>query len=169
MPTLSELLTGSETTLASILWPLMAGVILAACVVFLNKKILGSFVKRLLDDKICDEASAKTLRELGFEKNRFLRYALRPESTLRKMVKMAPPAVTEPVDGTGDTEPAATADEPRYYIPEDCAYRAEVTYRPDGSSILTVVIAAIVFIAAAVILLSVIPRLIELVGQAFGA
>ncbi len=155
---LSDLLTGGNTTLASILWPLVAGVILAACAVFFNKQTVGKFVKKLFDVQAINEESAKSLAELGFEKNALVKFALRTGSTLRKVIRVAP------VDGEEQT-----AAQERYYIPDECAYRAEVTYNPDGSSVLTIVIAIIMFIGMTVILMTVIPDLIQMASNAADA
>ncbi|MBE6637769.1 MAG: hypothetical protein E7618_08225 [Ruminococcaceae bacterium] len=162
MPNFSELFTGGETTLASILWPMAFGVILAACVIFFNKQTLGKLVQRLLEDKIDSERNAKSLRELGIKETVFLRMALKPGSTFRKIVKLAPPREKDPEaeDDAFDSDTPASPEENRYYIPEENAYRAEVTYTPDGSSVLTLVIIAIMFIALTVILLAVIPKIV---------
>ena len=167
MPNFSELLTGGDMTLASILWPMTLGVIIATCVVFFNKQTLGKLVQRLLEDKIDSEYAAKSLRELGIKENIFLRMALKPGTTFRKMVMVAPPREKDPdaEDGeTPDPDTPSAPEEDRYYIPEDKAYRAEVTYTPDGSSVLTLVIVAVIFTAVTVILLSVIPKIVEMLG-----
>jgi ABC-type uncharacterized transport system permease subunit len=142
----------SNPTVGSILWPLMVGVIIAAFVVLFHKKTLGKLVKKLFDEGAKTEATAKSLAELGLEKNKFLRYALRPDSTLRKIID-----ATE-VNG-----------ELRYYIAEDNAYRAEVTYNPDGSSVLTVVIAILLILIVASVMLILIPDLIQMFKNAFNA
>lgn len=152
---LSQLLTGGNTTLASILWPLVAGVILAACAVFFNKQTVGKFVKKLFDAQANDADSAKSLSDLGLQKSVILKLALHPDSTLRKMVRSAP------------AEDASAPE--RFYIPEETAYRAEVTYNPDGSSVLTIVIAIVMFIAVAMILMTVIPDLVQMVSNAADA
>ena len=154
---LSDLLTGGNITLASILWPLIAGVILAACAVFFNKQTVGKFVKKLFDEQAVNEESAKSLAELGFEKNSLVKFALRTGSTLRKVIHVAP----------CDSEDNTAAE--RYYIPDECAYRAEVTYNPDGSSVLTIVIAIVMFIGITVILTTIIPDLIQMASNAADA
>ena len=153
---LSDFFTGSETTLASIIIPLVTGVIIAAGAVLFNKQIIGKFVKRLFDENADSEQNAKTLEELGFQKNRILRYSLRDGSTLRKVVMASPVS--------NDEEEKKTP--PRYYIPEEHAYRAEVIYNPDGSSVLTILIAIIMFIAVTLLLLVIIPDLIQMASNA---
>ncbi len=152
----SDFLTGGDTTLNMILWPMIAGVIAAACLIFANKKIIGVFVKRLLEEKADSAETAKSLEELGFAKKRLLRFSLRPGSTLRKIVSVSVP---EEPDGA----PV------RYYIPEEKAYRAEVTYDPDGVSVMTILLAIIMFLVLTVLLMTVIPDLIRMASNAFGA
>ena len=147
--TFSDILIQNNPTLAAILYPMLIGLIIGATVVLFNKQVIGKLVKKLLDDKIHSEGSAKTLDELGFGKSRMLKFLL------RKVVKTA--------EG-GEAGAAA-----RYYIPQDCAYRAEVTYNPDGSSVITVVIAIVMFIALTFIMMTVIPDLIQMLKNAIDA
>ncbi len=151
---LTEFFTGGNTTLASILWPLIAGVIIAACAVFFNKQTVGKFVKKLFDEQAISEDTAKSLHELGYENNKLIRFALRPNSTLRKIIRFTPAQEEIPE---------------RFYIPDECAYRAEITYNPDGSSVLTILIAIIMFLALTVILMTVIPDLIQMASNAADA
>ncbi len=151
---LSDFFTGSETTLVSVLIPLVLGVIIAACAVLFNKQVIGKFVKRLFDENADSEQNAKTLEELGFQKSRILRYSLRDGSMLRKVVMASPDPEKE------EKTPK------RYYIPENCAYRAETIYNPDGSSVLTIVIAIIMFIAVTLLLLVIVPDLIQMASNA---
>lgn len=150
--TFSDILIQNDPTLAAILYPMLIGLIIGAIVVLFNKQVIGKLVKKLLDDKIHSEGSAKTLDELGFGKSRILKFLLRDGTTLRKVVKTA--------EGSEAGAPA------RYYIPQDCAYRAEVTYNPDGSSVITVVIAIVMFIALTFIMMTVIPDLIQMLKNA---
>ena len=145
--TFSDILIQNNPTLAAILYPMLVGLIIGATVVLFNKQVIGKLVKKLLDDKIHSEGSAKTLDELGFGKSRMLKFLLRDGTTL-----------------SGEAGAAA-----RYYIPQDCAYRAEVTYNPDGSSVITVVIAIVMFIALTFIMMTVIPDLIQMLKNAINA
>lgn len=150
--TFSDILIQNNPTLALILYPMLIGLIIGVMVVLFNKQVIGKLVKKLLDDKISTDGTAKTLEELGFGKSRTLKFLLRDGTTLRKMVKTA--------ENDGKTSA------PRYYIPEDCAYRAEVTYNPDGSSVITVVIAIIMFAALTLIMMTLIPDLIQMLKNA---
>ena len=159
---LSDFLTNGDITLASVIFPLIAGVILAVCAMFFVKKTTGRFVKALLDEKADAPETAKTLAELGYQKKPLLKYALRPGSTLRKIV------LTAPADGQSEETPdaASAAETPisentRFYIPEDKAYRAETTYNPDGMSILLLLLIVLALIVLSFVLLSLIPALMR--------
>lgn len=159
MPDLSEWFTSGSTTLPMIVWPLILGVIIAAVAVFLNKKLIGRFVARLLAEKASTPQSAKTFAELGIKSSSFLRFSLRREGTLRKMVK-----AVDTVEEREGKSPVATE---RYYIPEEMAYRAERLYDPDDASVMTVLLAVLIFILVAVGLLFVVPELIQMLKNAF--
>lgn len=143
---LTELLTGGNAGTASILWPLMLGVFLAVVISYLNKRTTGKLVKALLEKKAESEETALPLTELGFKKQSF-RYALRKTSTLRSIIKEA-----------NSEEDSA----PRYYIPQESSYRAEVLYKPDGASPLTLIFVALGLIAITIFLLNVIPELTQM-------
>lgn len=144
---LSKFLTGGNITTASVIWPLMIGAFIAVIVSHINKKTVGRLVKKLLSAKADSEASALSLNDLGMSKKSFLKYALRPSSTLSNIIK--------------------TAEDGRLYIPEDKAYRAETTFSPDSTSTKTVIFAAIVFISAGIGLLHLVPYVIKLIGGIF--
>lgn len=154
---LSDLFTGGSTTLASLLWPMATGLILAVCAVFWNKQTIGKFVKKLFDMQATSEDNAKSLAEIGYGKSRMIPFLLRHDATLRKVIYAVP------AGEQNGNQPE------RYYIPESCAYRAERMYNPDGTSLLTITIAIILFIALAMILLAVIPDLLQMAANALDA
>ena len=145
--TLAKLLTGGNTTSASIIWAIILGVFIAVVITYINKKTVGKLVNKLLALPADSEENAVTLDELGFEKNGSLRYALRPSSTLSNIIKH-----TE--DG-------------RYYIPEDQQYRAEIVYTQNRLSVMTLVISAVLLIVAGTALLNVLPSFVNMFKSVF--
>lgn len=190
-----NILTSTEFSLASILYPMAIGIVLATCIAVFNKQTLGRFVKKLFDERASDENSAKTLAELGFEKNKIVKFSLREGSILRKVVKVASydsagsfldnedgfregrggilnnevssiedKGDSPDIKGSSHDKKGGTPDDTaRYYIPDECLRRAEVLYCPDGSSILTVIIALVIVIALCTILLTLIPDIVQMV------
>ncbi|MBQ7124777.1 MAG: hypothetical protein IJO00_00305 [Clostridia bacterium] len=144
-----SIFTSPTSSLAGILYPMAFGIVLATCIVVFNKQTIGKLVKKLFDERASNEETAKTLAELGFERNKLVKNSLKEGSILRKVVKVAP----------SDDEGA----DDRYYIPDECLHRAETLYCPDGSSIITIILALIIVIALCVILLALVPELVQLV------
>ena len=138
---LSELLTGGDVTVASIVWPLMIGAFIAVVIGISNKLLVGKLVKSLLKAEATCPENAKTLKELGLNEKGFLRYALRDGSTLSVLINKA--------ENGG------------YFIPSDKAFRAENTYVSDRTTYLTMIIAAVIFIAAGIGLNNIIPKLVD--------
>ena len=152
----SDFFTGADMTLASVIWPLIAGVVIAVIVVFVVKRTTGRLVKALLDQKADSPETAKTLGELGFDRKPALRYSLRPNATLRKLV------MTVPADGEGKPITGET----RLYIPEDKAYRAETSYNPDGTSLLLLLLLVLMLLLAAAAVMTLVPLLVEWLSSA---
>ena len=61
--------SGGMVSLHIIVLGLFVGIVISAVYAIYTKKILGKMVRKLLDDKIFSPEEAKTLEELGFEKN----------------------------------------------------------------------------------------------------
>jgi hypothetical protein len=105
---------------------------------------LGGIVRRILEKKALSPDTALTLNELGINpKNIFVKFALRKNSTFRKIV-LAP-----------------EDDETRFYIPEARRIREEIRFRKKGNGVIGVLIAIIVFSLMAFVLLTVIPWLLN--------
>jgi hypothetical protein len=102
------------------------GIILALAVQFFSQLVYGRFLKRLAEAGAVDELFSKTLSDIGFEKNILIKYALKKRNTLTFIVEKV-------VDENG---------EERYYIPDKNAQKAASLYRPDGFSLLTVLLTA---------------------------
>ena len=144
---LAKLFTGSDTSVASIVWPLIFGAFISVIISVINKKNVGKLVKKLIEAKASTPDSAKTLEELGLSKNSYLRYATRPTSTLMNIISIT--------------------DDKRLYISEEKSFRAENTYVSDRVSGKVMLIAAVIFIAAGILMINVIPKLISFATDIF--
>ena len=72
-----------------IVFGIFAGVLVASVYMVYVKSVIGPFVRKLLAEECLSEESAKTLEELGYTKNFFVRMALRG-SVLRSTVIHVP-------------------------------------------------------------------------------
>ena len=144
---LAKFFTGSDTSVASIVWPLIFGAFISVIISVINKKNVGKLVKKLIEAKASTPDSAKTLEELGLSRNSYLRYATRPTSTLMNIISIT--------------------DDKRLYISEEKSFRAENTYVSDRASGKVMLIAAVIFIAAGILMINVIPKLISFATDIF--
>ena len=136
-------------SLPFIVWMLIAGVIIAFIIIFCNKKIVGAFVRAIIDANATSEEAAKTLAEFGQDDNVSAISRYKSSEALRRIIR----TVGQPEE-QGDSKKkksAVTVDEnTRFYIPEDMLLRAKKQYA-GGESVLTVIIGSVVLIAVGVI------------------
>lgn len=72
-----------------LIWAMFFAVCLASLYTFFLKKVLGDFVKKMIDSGAVNEYGAKSLEELGYDNNRMIKLALRPNEPLRKSLEVS--------------------------------------------------------------------------------
>ncbi len=144
--------TEGQMTLELVIGALFIGVVIASIAAVYQKQVIGAFVRKLLSEQATGEASALTLTEVGYAKNPFVRQALRDGAPLRKVVTLVDtvPRVE------GEKSDVKTA---KFFIAEEQSERAEMQYSGQGSTVLTVILSAVIFLAAAVAAVMLIPYL----------
>lgn len=146
MDAIASFFSNTDQTLASVIWPAVAGMIIAIIAAYLIKRTVGKFVKKLLSSGADSEETAKSLADLGYGKSFAVRNAMR--GTLKNIV-----SVTE--DG-------------KYYIAPEKSFRAETQYAPDGISVALIVISAILIIIVGFFALRYAEKIIGLLSDVFG-
>ncbi len=79
--------TGTLVSLKIILVGFTLGLIFSSFITIYNKRFIGGFIRKLLREKCIGTENAKTLSELGYEKNLLIRFSLRAESPLSRWVR----------------------------------------------------------------------------------
>ena len=138
------------------------GLVIASFVMFYNKNVLGALIRRLDEVGALGAESAKTLDELGFSKNIFIKLSLKRGNTLRKLVAIAPAegeacerdltlflASVEGIKYSVDTE--------RFYLPQSKRDVAVGRFRRKGSGWLSVVLMTVVGLAAVIAIMKLAP------------
>ena len=87
--------SGGLVSAGSVILGISVGIVIAAVSAMFTKRIIGSFVKKVVADECFDEKSAKTLAELGYGKNPSVRSAVRSNQVLKKYLRV----VTDDLDG----------------------------------------------------------------------
>lgn len=138
------------------------GLVIASLVMFYNKNVLGALIRRLDEVGALGAESAKTLDELGFSKNIFIKLSLKRGNTLRKLVAIAPAegeacerdltlflASVEGIKYSVDTE--------RFYLPQSKRDVAVGRFRRKGSGWLSVVLMTVVGLVAVIAIMKLAP------------
>lgn len=151
-------------SLQIIIWSFFIGIMIGAVSLFYQKRVIGAFVRALLADGAANPGNARTLEELGYGKNRFVRHALRGGSVLRKMVWEAEDNYTTDENGVRYSARTKKMDinTARFYIDDSNRVRADLRYSAQGSDVLVLLIGVVVFAVAAYALLLFIPYIVDL-------
>ena len=178
-----------------IVWAMFAGFVVASLMAVYNKRVLGGFVKSILANGCTSPDTAKTIIDLGYGTDWFIKNALRKDTVLRRFVTrvkdeadvadvaneadVADKAEKTDAEGDGESPPqpvkkAQSRHEQidfmtaRFYIPEELKYRAEVRYAGRGTDFTSFLICIIIFAVAAFAAIVVIPDLIILIDNFLG-
>ena len=177
---------GSTATLRNILFGLLVGIVIASFIMVFDKRVLGSFVRKLLKEECLSPESAKRLCQLGFADKLTVRNSLRRGTTLRSVVRSREEeeykasieerrAEYEKKREEDPTLPPFKAaeykidpDEDHFYIPEEKKYSAEFRFEKKGPTWLGFAAVVVVAVVLFFVLLFVIPELMKLLDELVG-
>ena len=177
-----NLSSGSLISVPLIVVGLFLGVAIALVVNVFTKRVLGAPVRKLLSENATSADAAKTLAELGVDKNWFLAHAFRGNVSLRRVVRCR----EEDEFLKAQEEKACAEENPKkakklraetfrvdpkvhhFYIPEEYRDMATVKFDKKGTSIVSLVILLLALFVALLVLLLVLPRLMGLVDDFVG-
>lgn len=178
---------GSMTSLRMIIIGIFIGLAIGVVASVFNKRVLGDFVRRLLSEQALSDESAKTLEELDYASNIFIRYSVCRGVNLRRVVKcreeeayLAEIAQKEAEYAEKKKENRSLpkfkakpfrvrADEHHFYIPEESKYMAEIKFEKKGSSWLGALIFLVVLAIALTVILLVLPSILSVLDGWFGS
>lgn len=132
----------SDELLSTMLFMILGIFIASAYTVFI-KKFRGEFVLALIEASAFDEASAKSLSDLGMEKG-FIR-----KLTINTNFFFSPDYFTV----NGETN--------KYYVNKDSISRLESKYGNSGITLVQLLITLIAFFAVALVLATIVPEILE--------
>jgi len=140
----------------NVILAMCAGILFAALCTMYQRYVPGKFIRAILRAEANSPETAKTLAELGFEKNFFVRFELRCGTLLLKNLQFC----EEQSENEKNNRPSDAA---RFYIPEDLKYRAEMRYETKGSGPVQFILTVVLTFAIAIVLIKVIPMLLSFV------
>ena len=137
----------ARATARTVILALAVGIVLAALYNFYLKTVPGGIVRALLAANAHEESSAQTLANLGLAKNPLYRFAAAHDLTLRRLL-----CKVQQED----------EDTPRYYIPKELKYRADVRFEQKGNGVMTLILTAVIAPVLAIVLMRVLPAALTL-------
>jgi hypothetical protein len=173
-------------TLPQMIAMMLIGVIIAAFASIFNKRVLGDFVRMMLQYEATSPEKAKTLEEFGYLKNSTIRQALRRNPSLRRVVHCV-----EEEEFARETEHQRTAYEERraqdkslppfieptyqmdvttahYYIAEKDKYMADIKFEKRGTNWFTFGIVVVCCLALMVVTLYLLPDIFQYMDNFVG-
>lgn len=166
---------------------LFIGMIIACVAMAYNKQVLGGFVRKLLSSEIKSIEDAKKLDELGYQKNPFIRSAVRKSVSLRRVVKCVEEdefyarqnadrevyekkrAENPELPKFKDQEYLVDPSSDHFYIPEQICDIAEKKFYARGSSWGVTVITIIGLCVGFFVLLLVLPNILSVLDEFVGS
>ena len=167
----------ARNTLRNVILAFCIGILLASLYMLYQKLVPGNIVRAILQAKAHTPDAAKTLTELGLDKNPLYRFELRRNAVLKKTVLRAVKQSTSEAkdestsqsesEATGKTQEGA-AEEERFYIPEEGKYRAEVRFDKKGNGVVGLVVTAVLTVVLAILLIKLTPAVLGMIDNLLG-
>ena len=179
-----DLGSGSLLSRRMIIIGLFIGIAISGFAAVFNKRVLGAFVRCLLKEECLSPESAKTLDELGFGTNIFIRIAMRSGGVnLRRVVKCREEELyNEELQRQREAHEKAAENDASlgkfkeipyrtdvladsFYIPEEQKYVAEMKFAEKGTSWGGIIVLMIMSLVMLVAVLVVLPEILSLVDD----
>ncbi len=141
----------NSEALGSTMVYLILGILFASVYTMLIKRFRGEFVLSLINSKAFDEASAKSISDLGIECNSFRRFIINTKFFFSPDYYV--------VYGN---EEASEEKEERYYVNEDSIEKLESKYGNSGITFIQLFITIIAFFAVALVIATVVPDILNM-------
>ena len=172
----------SLVTVGMVVLGLFIGSIIACVVMMYNRKLLGTVVRKILAQEITARENAKTIEELGYKKNVFIRGFFRDSESLRRVVKCVEEEdyyadqqnLKEENDKARESNKKlrkfkeqiyrVDVDADHFYIPEDLRDVAEKRFNKKGSGWGSMIIAILALTAIFIALLFMLPWLFSMIS-----
>ncbi len=175
---------GDDTTfIRLVIIGLFIGLSVAGFFGVFNKRVLGSFVRRLIEAEAFSPESAKTLEELGFAGKVTIYNAVRKSTSLRRVVKCREEqehdaalnekrAEYESAKESGkklpkfkETEYKVNPTSDRFYIPEDMKYMADIKFDAKGNTWASAIFCCVFMLILMVVAIVLLPNILDFLNN----
>ena len=159
----------ARTALRNVILAFCIGILLASLYMLYQKLVPGNIIRAILRAEAHSSESAKTLTELGLDKNPLYRFELRRNAVLGKMVLRASEQGSDKSESeTASKDAKSATQEERFYISEEDKYRAEIRFDKKGNGVAGLVLTAALTVVLAILLIKLIPAVLGMVDNLLG-
>ncbi|NLW74508.1 MAG: hypothetical protein GX057_06425 [Clostridiales bacterium] len=174
----------AATSFRLLFFGFFVGVNIAALISIFYKRVLGDFVRALISNECFSAESAKTLSELGYQKNPAVRSSLRHGVTLRRVVRCveedeylsALERKRAEYEATGndnkrkkpkfrETEYKIKPDTAHFYIPEQLKYMADIKFEKKGTNWLTFFAVLVLSLVSVILVFKFLPDVLQYIDN----
>lgn len=152
-------------TVSLAIWCIAIGMIVAVFCVYYNRTVLGGFVRTLMESGALSSDDAMTLAEAGYEKNFFVKRALKKGGMFRKIVFEIEDEIKVASEGhsfSARSKPI-DLDTARFYVAKENRIMAEMRYDNKGLDAFGVIVAIILIAVFAYLAAMFVPTILEYV------
>ncbi len=146
--------TTGAVSLELVVWSLFVGIMLAGAIAVYNKRYLGGFVRKLIEEEAYTPETALTLDEIGYGNNKILQKEILRGVVFKSIVyekddevviqdKSALPVFHEELDFA----------KTRFYVPYELRHRAALKFDKKGTHIMLLIISSVFFLALALLII----------------
>lgn len=156
-----EYVTAFNNTLSFqiIVWAFYIGLLAAVVSIYYNRSILGRFIRRLDELGCCDAETAKTLSELGLDKNIFIKLSLKLGYSLRRTTAVVRDGVVSPLIGAEGGKVRLSLKTARFCLPAEKHDAALMRFAAKGNGILSIALTAVIGLIAVILIFRFMPEL----------
>ena len=147
----------ARATLRNVILAFCIGILLACLYTLYQKLVPGGIVRAILKAQAHTPEAAKTLAELGLDKNPLYRFELQHNAMLGKMISRA--------QTPSDNESETADQEERFYVSEENKYRAEIRFDKKGNGVVGLAVTAALTVVLAILLIKLTPAVLGMVDN----
>ena len=151
------------------------GIVIASIVMYYNKTVLGGFIRKLDADGCLSDETAKSVEELGYAKNIFVKLSLKFGNTLRRVVSYTAISAEDGTRVGGNLQEKGLKGKylnfeiTKFYIPENKRDTAIQRFDSKGSRWINIVAVAVLGIFVVMIAFKIAPFFVGLAEDALNS
>lgn len=129
-----------------IVWAIVIGFIVSFFAIYYRRRVIGSFVRAIRNAEAFDQASAKTLEELGQEDNISAIATISKSTSIRRLI-----TVYNENEEENKKDRVKIDENTRFYITEECETRSRIQYGNENEPLWPLILGSLAMIAIGIL------------------